>query len=341
MNTGKRIEIIFDAVRLMTSIKRIAVLTSGGDSSGMNPCIRSVVRTGIYKGFEVMGVMHGYQGLIDDEFIEMSLSSVRGIINRGGTILRTSRSEGFLTIEGRKKAYDNLVKHSVDALVVIGGDGTFRGAVDLISEFNFPIIGIPGTIDNDIAGTDYTIGYDTAVNVAMEAIDKVRDTALSHERLFIVEVMGRHAGYIAMEAGIASGASEILIPETVTVIDDVVANLERGRKRGRLSNVIVVAEGDDAGGAFDIARLIKGKTSYEVRVVILGHMQRGGSPTAYERLMASRFGYQAIKAIMNGDFSKTVGVSGAKPVLIDLAKAARKPSRIKEDDLDMIIGLAQ
>lgn len=325
----------------MPSIKRIAVLTSGGDASGMNPCIRSVVRMGIYKGFEVFGVMHGYRGLIEDEFIEMTLSSVGHIINRGGTILRTSRSEGFLTTEGRKKAYDNLVKRSIGALVVIGGDGTFRGAVDFINDFDFPVIGIPATIDNDIAGTDYSLGYDTAVNVAMNAIDNVRDTAFSHERLFLVEVMGRHAGYIAMEAGIAAGAGDILIPETVTVIEDVVENLESGRRRGKLSNIVVVAEGDDAGGAFDIAKLIEGKTSYEVRVIILGHMQRGGSPTAYERLMASRFGYQAIKAIMNGDFSKAVAVSGGKPVLIDLLKATKKPSRIKEDDLDMIIGLAQ
>jgi len=325
----------------MSSIKRIAVLTSGGDASGMNPCIRSVVRTGIYKGFEVFGVRHGYRGLIDDEFIEMTLSSVGGIINRGGTILRTSRSEDFLSAEGRKKAYDNLVRRSIGALVVIGGDGTFRGAVDFINDFDFPVIGIPATIDNDIAGTEYTLGYDTAVNVAMKAIDNVRDTAFSHERLFLVEVMGRHAGYIAMEAGIASGACDILIPETITVINDVVANLESGRKRGRLSNIVVVAEGDDAGGAFDIAKLIEGKTSYEVRVIILGHMQRGGSPTAYERLMASRFGYQAIKAIMNNDFSKAVAVSSGKPALIDLSKSTKKLSRIKEDDLDMIIGLAQ
>lgn len=325
----------------MPSIKRIAVLTSGGDASGMNPCIRSVVRTGIYKGFEVLGVRHGYRGLIEDEFIEMTLSSVGGIINRGGTILRTSRSEGFLTLEGRKKAYDNLVRRSVGALVLIGGDGTFRGAVDFIDDFNFPIIGIPATIDNDIAGTEYALGYDTAVNVAMNAIDNVRDTAFSHERLFLVEVMGREAGYIAMEAGIAAGAADILIPETVTVIDEVVANLENGRRRGKLSNIVVVAEGDDAGGAFDIAKLIEGKTGYEVRVIILGHMQRGGSPTAYERLMASRFGYQAIRAIMNGDFSKAVAVCGGKPTLIDLSKSTKKPSRIRDDDLDMIIGLAQ
>ena len=306
----------------------------------MNPCIRSVVRTGIYKGFEVFGVRHGYQGLIGNEFVEMTLSSVGGIINCGGTILRTSRSPAFLTIEGRKKAYDNLVENRIDVLVVIGGDGTFRGAVDFIEDFNYPVIGIPATIDNDIAGTDYTLGYDTAINVAMNAIDNVRDTALSHERLFLVEVMGRHAGYIALEAGIASGAGYILIPETPTVIDEVVENLERGRRRGKLSNIVVVAEGDDAGGAFDIAKLIEGKTSYEVRVVILGHMQRGGRPTAHERIMASRFGYQAVLAIMKGEFGKAIGVRDGKPNLVPLTKATKKPSEINQDDLDMIVGLA-
>ena len=324
----------------MSGIKRIAVLTSGGDCSGMNPCIRSVVRTGIYRGLEVFGVRHGFQGLMENEFLEMNESSVGGIINRGGTILRTSRSDEFLTYEGRKKAYDNLVNNYIDGLVVIGGDGTFRGALDFIRDFDYPVVGIPATIDNDIAGTDYSLGYDTAVNVAMEAIDKVRDTALSHERLFLVEVMGRHAGYIALEAGIVSGAEAILIPETPTLIDEIVENLERGRRRGKLSSIVIVAEGDEAGGAFDIAKLLEGKTRYEVRVIILGHMQRGGSPTAHERMMASRFGYQAINALIGGNSGKAVGVRNGKPNLTDLKKATRKPSKINEDDLDMIIGLA-
>ena len=306
----------------------------------MNPCIRSVVRTGIYKGLEVFGVRHGYRGLMNNEFIEMTPSSVGGIINRGGTILRTCRSDAFFTVRGRKKAYDNLIGNYIDGLVVIGGDGTYRGAVDLIDDFDFPIVGIPATIDNDIAGTDYTLGYDTAVNVAMHAIDNVRDTALSHERLFLVEVMGRHAGYIALEAGIVSGAEEILIPETPTLIDEIVANLEKGRRRGKLSSIVIVAEGDEAGGAFDIARLIEGKTRYEVRVIILGHMQRGGSPTAHERLMASRFGYRAILALIDGNFGKAIGVENGKPNLTEFKKATRKPSKINKDDLDMIIGLA-
>ncbi len=321
-------------------IKRVAVLTSGGDSSGMNPCIRSVVRNAIFNGLSVMGIYDGFKGLIADQIFEMNEASVSGIINRGGTILYTSRCEEFKTIEGRTRALSNLRKHGIDALIIIGGDGSYKGGNALNKEFGFPVIGIPGTIDNDIQGTDYTIGYDTAVNVAMEAIDKIRDTATSHGRLFLVEVMGRHAGYIALEVGIASGAEEILIPETVTNFDEMLENLEKGRKRGKRSSIIVVAEGEETGGAYTIAERIEGKTGYRMRVVILGHMQRGGAPTAYERLMASRFGYYAVNALLDEKHGTAIGIKNGAVSYTDLEYATTKPLQINTNDFELARALS-
>ncbi len=306
----------------------------------MNPCIRSVVRTALYNSLEVDGVYRGYDGLVQNDFTPMQASSVSGIINRGGTILYSARSEQFLTNEGREQAYKNLRTRGIDALVVIGGDGSYTGAKVFQDEFDFPVIGLPGTIDNDIAGTDYTIGYDTALNVAMEAIDKIRDTATSHGRLFLVEVMGRHAGYLALEVGIASGAEAILIPERKTDIDGVVAGLKAGLERGKRSSIVVVAEGDDAGGAFEIAEKIEGKTGYPMRVTVLGHLQRGGSPTAKERTMASRLGYYAVKGLLDGKYGSAVGTLSGKIAYTPLEEAVKDIPKIDQADLDMMKALS-
>ena len=321
-------------------IKKIAVLTSGGDSAGMNPCIRSVVRTALYNGVEVDAVYRGYDGLIQNDIKPMDASSVSGIINRGGTILYSARSERFLTAGGRKEAYKNLRERNVDALIVIGGDGTYTGAKIFQEEFNVPVIGLPGTIDNDIAGTEYTIGYDTALNVAMEAIDKIRDTATSHGRLFLVEVMGRHAGYLALEVGIASGAEATLIPEQKTDIDAVVSGLKTGLERGKRSSIVVVAEGDDAGGAFEIAEQIEGKTGYPMRVTVLGHLQRGGSPTAKERTMASRLGYFAVKGLLKGKQGTAVGMMNGRITYTSLGEAVKDIPKIDKEDLEMVKALS-
>jgi 6-phosphofructokinase 1 len=325
---------------MLPTIKKIAVLTSGGDSAGMNPCIRSVVRTALYNGLEIDGVYRGYDGLVQNDFTPMQASSVSGIINRGGTFLYSARSEQFLTAEGRQKAYNNLQDRGINALVVIGGDGSYTGAKVFQDEFDFPVIGLPGTIDNDIAGTDYTIGYDTALNVAMEAIDKIRDTATSHGRLFLVEVMGRHAGYLALEVGIASGAEAILIPERKTDIDGVVAGLKAGLERGKRSSIVVVAEGDDAGGAFEIAEKIEGKTGYPMRVTVLGHLQRGGSPTAKERTMASRLGYYAVKGLLDGKYGSAVGTMNGQIAYTPLEEAVKDIPKIDQADLDMMKALS-
>lgn len=320
----------------MSKIKKIAVLTSGGDASGMNPAIRSVVRCALYNGLEVMGVNRGYQGLMDDDMFEMNAVSVGGIISHGGTMLYSARAPEFIHKEGIEKAGENFRKHGCDALVVIGGDGSYKGALDFSNVCDVPVVGIPGTIDNDINGTEYTIGYDTAVNVAMEAIDKLRDTATSHGRCFVVEVMGRHAGYIAMEVGIASGAEDILIPETPTQINQVIENLELGLKRGKRSAIIVVAEGDDSGGGAKACEMIEGKTNFSTRLTILGHLQRGGTPTARERLMASRFGYTAIKALLGGNYNVSVGVMHGQSTLTPMSEAVRKKKELDFEDLEML-----
>src|ERR1700740_1973437 len=270
-------------------VSRIGVLTSGGDSPGMNAAIRAVVRTGIYHGLEIYGVMRGYSGMIEDDIVEMNSRSVANIIQRGGTILKTARSKEFFEYEGRKKAYDNLKKRGIDSLVIIGGDGSFRGAQKFSNEFDIPCIGLPGTIDKDIAGSDFTIGFDTAVNTAVEAIDKIRDTMDAHDRLFVVEVMGRDAGYIALHSGIATGAENILIPERKTDVEELVGSLLEKERRKKLVNIIVVAEGDNFGGGADVAKVVKERVpTVDTRVCVLGHIQRGGAPTCMDRVIASR-----------------------------------------------------
>ncbi|CAM4193753.1 6-phosphofructokinase [Pedobacter westerhofensis] len=291
----------------MNKIKNIAVLTSGGDAPGMNAAIRAVVRAGIYYDLNVFGVYRGYEGLINGDFLPMERKSVANIIQRGGTILKTARSDEFRTPEGRRKAYDQLKEHEIDALVVIGGDGTFTGANLFSLEFDIPVIGLPGTIDNDLAGTDFTIGYDTAINTVVNAIDKIRDTAESHDRLFIVEVMGRDSGLIALRSGIGVGAEAIMIPEANMGVQGLINRLEYGRK-DKASKIIIVAEGDDAGGAFNVGEVLKDKfPQYDIRVSVLGHIQRGGKPSCMDRVLASRFGVAAVEGLLNGESGKMVG----------------------------------
>lgn len=288
-------------------VKRIGVLTSGGDAPGMNSCIRAVVRAAVYHDLKVVGIMRGYAGLIEGEMMDMDVSSVSNIIQRGGTILKTARSEEFKTPEGRAKAAANLRKWGVDGLLAIGGDGTYRGASALSREHGIAVIGLPGTIDNDIYGTDFTIGYDTAINVALDAVDRIRDTAASHERIFFVEVMGRDAGFIALDVGVAGGAEVILIPELPTDIDKMCRVLVEGRERGKSSSIVVVAEGDEAGGAYRIAEKVKEKTGLDYRATILGHIQRGGSPTVRDRVLASKLGATAVELIVDGISGVMVG----------------------------------
>ena len=293
----------------MNKIKRIGVLTSGGDSPGMNAAIRAVVRTGIYENKEIFGIYRGYQGLIKGEFEQLHSRSVSNIIQRGGTILKSTRSKDFYEYEGRKKAFEHLQKHKIDALVVIGGDGTFTGAKIFMEEFDIPIVGLPGTIDNDLYGTDFTIGYDTAINTVVDAVDKIRDTADSHDRLFIIEVMGRDAGFIALRSGIATGAEKILIPENPTYIDNLIRLLKHDWKRNKTSGIIIVAEGDDSGGAFEVAKKINEQFEhFETRISILGHIQRGGSPTAMDRFRASIMGYAAVEALLEDQKGVMIGI---------------------------------
>jgi 6-phosphofructokinase 1 len=322
-------------------VSRIGILTSGGDSPGMNAAIRAVVRTGIYNGLEVYGIMRGYQGLIEDDIFKMESRSVANIIQRGGTILKTARCKVFHTAEGRKQAYDVLQKRGINALVIIGGDGSFRGAVDFSNEYDIPCIGIAGTIDKDIQGTDFTIGFDTAVNTAVEAIDKIRDTADAHDRLFIIEVMGRDAGYIALHSGIATGAENILVPERKTDIEDLVESLQEKERRKKLVNLIVVAEGDDFGGANEIAKLVKERLPQtETRVCILGHIQRGGAPTCLDRLIASRMGYHAVECLMEGRYNVFVGIQNNKMNYVPLDKVHKKKGTISEEWMKIVKILA-
>ncbi|ATL47974.1 6-phosphofructokinase [Chitinophaga caeni] len=286
----------------MKKVNNIAVLTSGGDAPGMNAAIRAVVRTGIYHQLNVYGVMYGYRGMLTGDIFPMENQTVANIIQRGGTILKTARCKEFYEYEGRKKAYENLKKFGIDGIVVIGGDGSFKGAQKFSTEFDIPCIGLPGTIDKDIAGSDFTIGFDTAVNTAVEAIDKIRDTADAHDRLFIIEVMGRDAGYIALHSGIATGAENILMPERKTNIEDIIDDLQANERRQKLVNLIVVAEGDEFGGANEVAKAVKERLPHlDTRVCILGHIQRGGSPTCLDRLVASRMGYAAVMALLDGE----------------------------------------
>jgi 6-phosphofructokinase 1 len=322
-------------------IKKIAILTSGGDAPGMNAAVRALARTALYHGVEVFGVRRGYQGLIEGDIFQMKTTDVANIIQRGGTILKTARSKEFRTPEGRKKAYEQLQQHGIDALALIGGDGTFSGAVAFFNEFTIPAIGLPGTIDKDLAGTDLTIGFDTAVNTAVEAIDKIRDTAEAHDRLFIVEVMGRDAGYIALHSGIGTGAEHILIPERKTDVEAVLASLQEKEKRKKLVNIVVVAEGDDFGGGTDLANLIKERIpNFDIRVAILGHIQRGGSPSSMDRLIASRMGYSAVECLIEGKHNQMVGIMNNKMHFTPLDKAVKAKQKISDEWLKIVKILA-
>ncbi|HUH18163.1 6-phosphofructokinase [Albibacterium sp.] len=295
----------------MQKIKRIGVFTSGGDAPGMNACIRAVVRTAIYNKLEVSGIIQGYQGMIDNHFVDMDSRSVCNIIQLGGTILKTARCSEFRTVEGRKKAYDNLKAAGIDALVGIGGDGTFTGIEIFSREYDIPVVGIPGTIDNDLYGSDFTLGFDTACNTVIEAIDKIRDTAASHDRLFFVEVMGRDSGCIALNTGIAGGAEAILMPEKATAIDDLIESLEGAVAGKKSSTIVIIAEGEQNGGAYNIAQRVKAKFNYyDTKVTILGHLQRGGSPSSFDRVLASRLGFSAVNLLLSGESRKVVGLKG-------------------------------
>ncbi|MEK9566166.1 MAG: 6-phosphofructokinase [Flavobacteriaceae bacterium] len=318
---------------MSTSIKKIGVLTSGGDAPGMNAALRAVVRTAAYHNVGCVGIYQGYQGLIDNKVKVMNARSVNNIINKGGTILKSARCLEFRTKEGRKIAYENLQKQGIEALVIIGGDGSFTGALIFQSEFNIPVIGIPGTIDNDIFGTSHTIGFDTALNTVIDAIDKIRDTAISHNRLFFVEVMGRDAGHIALNTGIGAGAEEVLIPEEDMGLDRLLESLKRSEKSGKSSSIVVVAEGDKTGkNVFEIAEYVeKNLPYYDVRVSVLGHMQRGGSPSCFDRVLASRMGVYAVEALLDGQSNMMVGMQGGEMILSPLEKAIKGKSEINKD----------
>ncbi|HQP03181.1 MAG TPA: 6-phosphofructokinase [Bacteroidales bacterium] len=321
----------------MTKFKRIGVLTSGGDAPGMNAAIRAVVRSAIYYGMSVTGIRRGYAGMILGDFMEMTSRDVGNIIQRGGTILRTARSDEFRTKEGRYIAYRNLVEAGIEALIAIGGDGTFKGAKLFTEEYNYPIIGLPGTIDNDLYGTDMTIGYDTAINTAIQAIDKIRDTASSHDRLFFVEVMGRDAGFIALRSAIGCGAEDVLVPEVETNMDEVCANLANSVQKTKNSGVVIVSEGDDAGGAMKIAEIVKQRLpDMDIRVSILGHLQRGGTPSAFDRYLASKLGLAAVEALLDDQRSVMVGLIKNETALIPFNQAIKHHKDINRKMLEML-----
>ena len=311
-------------------VKKIAVLTSGGDSPGMNTALRAVVRTCAFNNIDCVGVSRGYQGLINDDIKSLKTRSVRGIINRGGTMLYSARSDEFRTVKGRKKAYENVKKHNIDGIVVIGGDGSFTGGLIFQKEFNVPVVGIPGTIDNDLYGTTHTLGYDTALNTVMDAIDKIRDTAISHDRLFFVEVMGRDAGHIALNSGIAIGAQEILVPEHNIGIQGLIQSLKDSKKNGKTSSIVVVAEGDKTGkNVFDLAKKVEQEfPKYEIRVSVLGHMQRGGSPSCFDRVLGTKMGVTAVESLLNGESGYMIGVDNGKIVKTSLKKAIKGETKI-------------
>ena len=320
---------------MSTKIKKVGVLTSGGDSPGMNAAIRAVVRACAYYNVECVGIYRGYQGMIEGDFKEMGPRDVKNIINKGGTILKSARSADFRTAEGRKRAYENLVAAGIDSFVVIGGDGSFTGAEIFNEEYKFPVIGIPGTIDNDIFGTSHTLGYDTALNTVIDAIDKIRDTANSHNRLFFVEVMGRDAGHIALNAGIGAGAEEILIPEEDFGLERLVESLKRSKDSGKTSSIVVVSEGDKIGkNVFELKDYVEeNMPEYDVRVSVLGHMQRGGSPSCFDRVLASRLGVKAVETLLEGKSNFMVGLYQDKVTLTPLEQAIKGQSEI---DMELV-----
>jgi len=318
-------------------IKKIGVFTSGGDAPGMNACIRAVVRTAIYKNLAVIGIYQGYQGMLEKNFAEMNSRSVSNIIQLGGTILKTARCLEFKTAEGRALAYHNIKEAGIDALVAIGGDGTFTGAEIFSSEFDIPVVCIPGTIDNDLYGSDYTLGYDTATNTVIEAIDKIRDTAASHDRLFFIEVMGRDSGCIALNAGIAGGAEAILMPERETAIDELIEKLSDVARHKKTSSIVIVAEGEHNGGAYNVAKRVKEKFNYfDTKVSILGHLQRGGAPSSFDRVLASRMGFAAVNQILAGNSRVTIGIRGNEIITTPLEEAIyNKEFKLSEDMLEI------
>ena len=320
---------------MTNDIKKIGVLTSGGDAPGMNAAIRAVVRASVYHKLDCVGIYRGYEGLIEGDFKDLNARSVKNIINRGGTVLKSARSKEFFSKEGRLTAYNNLKERGIDALITIGGDGTFAGASVFSNEFDIPVIGIPGTIDNDINGTDFTIGYDTALNTVVEAIDKIRDTANSHNRLFLVEVMGRDARDIALNAGIGAGAEEILIPEQDMGRARLIASLKKSKKSGKTSSIIVVSEGDQIGkNIFKLASYIEDNlTGYEVRVTVLGHIQRGGSPSCFDRVLASRLGVKAVDALIDNQKNMMIGIRHNKLIYVPFIETLKTS---KELDLELI-----
>ncbi len=315
-------------------INTIGILTSGGDAPGMNAAIRAITRTARFHSMNVIGVMRGYQGLIDKEFVKFTSSSVSNTIQRGGTILKTARSGDFMDAEGRKKAYDNMVEAGIDALVVIGGNGSLTGAQLFAREYDIPIIGLPGTIDNDLYGTDYTIGYDSALNTIVECVDKIRDTANSHDRIFFIEVMGRDAGFLAQNSAIASGAEAAIIPESKTDVDQLAEFIERGKRKSKNSAIVLVSESqkDGKGGAMYYAERIKNEyPQFDARVTILGHLQRGGKPSAYDRILASRMGYAAIEALLEGQRNVMIGIKNDEIVYVPISRAIKMDKPINQE----------
>ncbi len=325
-------------------IKRIAVLTSGGDAPGMNAAVRAVVRNAINNDLHIYGIMRGYEGMINGDFKRLETSDVSNIIHRGGTILKTARSQRFMTEEGRKQAYENLIDHDIDGLIVIGGNGTFTGAAKFIEEFpDINILGLPGTIDNDLYGTDFTIGFDTALNTAVQAVDRIRDTADSHNRLFFVEVMGRHSGFIALHTAIAGGAGGVLIPEEDTNMEDLIKLLKKGAKRSKLFSIVIVAEGNKLGNVYDIAKKVEERIEMydDIKVSVIGHLQRGGSPTTLDRVLASVLGFNAVEAMLEGKTGLTLGLKNNNVHYTSFIDAITKQKTFNKDMLRMAHILAQ
>lgn len=325
----------------MKEIKTIGVLTSGGDAPGMNAAIRAVTRTAIYSGWKVYGIYRGYEGLIAGDFKELTTESVSNTIQKGGTILKTARSKEFMTPEGRAKAYDSLRKFGVDALVVIGGNGSLAGARDFAREYDVPVVGLPGTIDNDLSGTDSTIGYDTALNTIVECVDKIRDTATSHDRIFFIEVMGRDAGFLAQNSAIAAGAEAAIIPEDRKDIDQLEQFIAHGCRKSKNSSIVIVSESKKDGGAMHYAERVKNEyPGYDVRVTILGHLQRGGSPSAYDRILASRLGYASIVALQEGQRNVMIGIDDDHVVYVPIDRAIKQDKPIEKELIDVLAVLS-